>query len=612
MLTLGYKEMLDFPSIDDTTKIIDLPDKSYYCLRDGMGHTYQVKINIDFCKVIVLQDSAKLYPQTIENMGSAIGYKKLTEDFDYDTYRPYDYQPTKKEWGYMWRDIEILNKYMSDAIDTYNDVPLTRAGIAFKEMIVRRYFKSEEIDRAKIKTLFKKCKNNFLSEFPVTSLEQFEKWKPSYNGGFVWVKPEIKGLTIGEGSTADINSSYPDVLQHGVMPIGEGVEETGRYENDPEHPLFIQKVRARFRLKPDSIPTLPKELCKKNKGRGVISSDDCYNVNTYGYAELSLTNFDFAHFLKNYNVFDIVYVNYIKFASIDHPFKAFIDYVGKEKVDAKEALNMVAYLSSKLTMNGSYGKFGQSPKDTHKEAYIDEDGITRYNLVELDEMPKNFLFGAIFITAQARNTLFNGIYSVGYERFLYCDTDSIHLKGHETPKELSIDNKILGKWKIESYFKKAKYLRDKTYIEEQVLYDEYKDVEYSEVKSKYQLLYFKSPNDDNKTVKYEHLTPDKQHSVKFQIKGAGMTDAIKKQINSVEDMQFNVEYSGNLKQKQVKGGSLLCETTMTITDDKDNTDANKESNQKDFEKMIEKAESYSEFKQILIDEKKKDEVIIEI
>lgn len=56
----------------------------------------------------------------------------------------------------------------------------------------------------------------------------------------------------------------------------------------------------------------------------------------------------------------------------------------------------------------------------------------------------------------------------GENKYIYSDTDSIHclLTIDEVRKFCDIDDFELGKWKHESTFTKARFVRSKTYIEE--------------------------------------------------------------------------------------------------------------------------------------------------
>lgn len=72
---------------------------------------------------------------------------------------------------------------------------------------------------------------------------------------------------------------------------------------------------------------------------------------------------------------------------------------------------------------------------------------------------------ASFITAYARNKTIRSAQKV-YDRFIYADTDSLHLTGLEYPEDLEIHDTKLGAWAHESTFIRAKFIKPKTYIED--------------------------------------------------------------------------------------------------------------------------------------------------
>jgi len=121
------------------------------------------------------------------------------------------------------------------------------------------------------------------------------------------------------------------------------------------------------------------------------------------------------------------------------------------------------------------GKFATSLKVQNKIPYL-EDGIVKYKLGE--EESKNGLYLPIgcFITAYARNKTIRtsqaikdySIKTYGKDLYIYSDTDSIHtlLSIEELKKFCEIDDYELGKWKHEASFKKARFIRQKCYIEE--------------------------------------------------------------------------------------------------------------------------------------------------
>ena len=64
-----------------------------------------------------------------------------------------------------------------------------------------------------------------------------------------------------------------------------------------------------------------------------------------------------------------------------------------------------------------------------------------------------------FVTSYARNVTIRAAQKC-YYRFIYADTDSLHLIGKEIPP-IDVDQLKLGAFKLESVFTKAKFLRSK-------------------------------------------------------------------------------------------------------------------------------------------------------
>ena len=71
---------------------------------------------------------------------------------------------------------------------------------------------------------------------------------------------------------------------------------------------------------------------------------------------------------------------------------------------------------------------------------------------------------ACYITAWARYTTITAAQKV-YDRFIYADTDSLHLIGHEIPDNLDVDPVKLGAWDYEMQADEAIFIRQKTYME---------------------------------------------------------------------------------------------------------------------------------------------------
>lgn len=115
-------------------------------------------------------------------------------------------------------------------------------------------------------------------------------------------------------------------------------------------------------------------------------------------------------------------------------------------------------------LNSLYGKFATNPNVQGSFPYLNEDGIVNYDLLEKEERDPVYLPVASFITAWARWITITSAQK-NYERFIYADTDSLHLLGTEPPVGIELDPNELGKWDHEFTFSKAKYLRQKAYIQ---------------------------------------------------------------------------------------------------------------------------------------------------
>src|SRR5690606_32952403 len=99
-----------------------------------------------------------------------------------------------------------------------------------------------------------------------------------------------------------------------------------------------------------------------------------------------------------------------------------------------------------------------------------------------------------------------------YDRIIYCDTDSMHLIGLDIPEAIKdiVDAKKLGYWKNEGQFKRGRFIRQKTYIEE---------------------YYAKTVgvDDDGNPIK-KICQKDEADTTTIKVVCAGMSDRVKEQV----------------------------------------------------------------------------------
>ena len=169
---------------------------------------------------------------------------------------------------------------------------------------------------------------------------------------------------------------------------------------------------------------------------------------------------------------------------------------------------------------------------------MDEDDVIRFYDSPEEEKDGVYVAMASFITSYARRKTIKAAQTImdNYNQgkselqFVYADTDSLHLISpkFELPEGLEIDPYKLGAWKYESKFNKAKFLRQKCYIEN-------------------------STEDINNTNPLYEL----------KITVAGMPRDCYKYVN-FRNFRIGASYSGKRQPKNVKGGVVLQEVDFTI------------------------------------------------
>jgi len=213
-------------------------------------------------------------------------------------------------------------------------------------------------------------------------------------------------------------------------------------------------------------------------------------------------------------------------------------------------------------LNSLYGKFSKSPRVRSKIPYLDSDGIVRYRITE--EKIESGLYIPIgsFITSYAREKTIRTSQAIrdytlnkyGKDYYIYSDTDSIHML--ELPEEelkqfVQIDDYKLGYWKLENKFNKAKFIRQKCYLEDLVLTEE----EYNKGIEK---------NNDGTYHK------DKNGFYRYSVTIAGLPHKLHKYVNfknfniglTLPASDTNIEHK--LRYKHVNGGVMLVDTDFTI------------------------------------------------
>jgi hypothetical protein len=189
---------------------------------------------------------------------------------------------------------------------------------------------------------------------------------------------------------------------------------------------------------------------------------------------------------------------------------------------------------------------------TGKVPYMKEDGALGFTIGEDEYRDPIYTAMGVFITSWARYTTITTAQKC-FDRILYCDTDSIHILGTEIPEVIKdvVDPNKLGYWKHESTFKRAKFLKQKTYVE---------DI-YAKVVQGRTLI--KNDEYTIRTLEKEECEPQEATTTILNVKCAGMSDRAKEHV-TFENFEINLTVKGNLKPKQVNGGVVLIDDEFTI------------------------------------------------
>lgn len=475
-----------------------LSERQFTTLISDMGQWYSIEIRFDdglsgLEKRVKILDSLKVIPMPIAAMPKAFGLEGYKLKIDYVAEREEGHELTTEEKEYIKEDTRIL----ADALEFMHNNNMKKLTTG-----------SNALD------FFKKQmgKETFEKMFPpLTSVEDRDIRK-SYKGGFTYLNPLYKNLEIDSGSVYDVNSMYPWAMKYCKLPYGKPVYYSGEYEKSDIYDLYVCCILCEFKLKPSRVPSIQiKNSFKYNETEYLTKSE--------GPVYLYLTSVDYELFLHNYDVDIIEYCGGYMFKSKIGIFADYIDYwydvKDKSRVEGNKGMEKLA----KLMLNSLYGKFGTNPKGRSKIPYLntDKDKVC-FTLGPEEERKAGYLPIATFITSYCRDKIIRSAEMCG-ERFIYADTDSLHIAGAEPITTIDIDQRRLGAFKLEETFTRGKFIRQKTYME---------------------------------------LVGDE-----LNVKCAGMPENVKRAV-TFENFNEGAEFNGKLTPRVVPGGVILRETTFRI------------------------------------------------
>lgn len=435
--------------------------KTYTTLISDLGAYYQIEVYFEVKKgkrvnKVTFKDSMKIFNMSVDRIAKDFDLPIRKLELDYKAFRPVGHELTREEVDYIRNDVEIVARALN-IFYTQGHSKLTIGSNALEDFKFR-------------------CRG-FNNYFPTLNVEEDSFIRKAYRGGFTFVNPKHQGKTVkGNCVCLDVNSLYPSRLELCPMPYQVPVRFEGRYKEDSEYPLYVQRLLCSFHIKEDKIPSIQVKNTSRFVANEYITDSGTEPV------ELTLTNVDLKLFFSQYYVTVYEYLGGYKFKACTGLFNQYIDYWTEEKTKAKKEGRKAQYAIAKLFMNSLYGKFATSKTGQQKLPVFDSDGVLHYVTGEEEEMNSVYLPVAVFTTAEGRYLTITTSQKIrdwteknlGFDGYLYSDTDSCYakleldqLEEFKRSSGIELDPYKLGAWDVEQdNIQRFKALRQKCYIKE--------------------------------------------------------------------------------------------------------------------------------------------------
>ena len=401
---------------------------------------------------LIFRCSYMLSRQALSSIGQNVGFKKLTEVFEYDSIRTPKSHLTDNEIRYGIRDLEILRAYIDKMINEYEyiqKIPLTQTGRPRKD--VKDIYKKDWGYHQKMTKLLPR------------DAAEYARQKAAFVGGWVhanyyYVNVNLKNCVV----PWDITSSYPlqMILRKFPQTPWSECDDPADFDFYLESPHFlelmeIECVNIKSSGYNDYIST-----AKIKEGHAVKAENG--RIYAAGYFKMFVTSVDYDIIKEAYHgEINILRLWYSRAGYLDKRYVNYILELYNNKVlltHTGDPVKDELRARSKELLNSLYGLMVASliyPEilfdPIHKEwqpfqfqTPEDLEAFTNDELDKLRQKPwKNFqsYSAGIFVTAWARRSLYD-IVSLLNKDVVYHDTDSVYCIGDHRDVIEDYNNKL--------------------------------------------------------------------------------------------------------------------------------------------------------------------------
>lgn len=417
---------------------------SFECARNKKNmHVHDVRYSVGKGNMYFYQVKTGSYSFiTFQNIEKVIGRRDyITEDAEADEDFKVFYQIKEKYTGSLkYPESRILYTISSISRGMYNRAFPSYGGPWWKTRNIK-------FDGREYKA------NMFLESY----------CRPGYHGGYDILTQNGREYQ-GPVTVVDCNSIYPYVAnmpmpQPVIANCGSG-EVPKRYRNTKYY-FSVCKVIVSLTLKDDGIAMLQKDG-SSNLSENYLSK--CQNL------KMTVNSYDLAIMKENYHIWRLTYISHITFFASRNLFRGYTGPLYEEKRTHTGTKRTVP----KLLMNGLLGTFSKKVYKSKDVMHIDDNGeislkkeaLTEEEYERAYSQISGYIYLGAAITSAARWYLSHFIKKVDSEKYLYSDTDSIHIAGNEIPEDIPISDKM-GDFKIEHHYNRVVYRNIKEYIAEE-------------------------------------------------------------------------------------------------------------------------------------------------